>query len=530
MDIIMKENFLSNLQHFHTLSPQQQKNASRLIDVSKKFQKKAKISVRDIKVESEHTIILESGHQPNFLSHPGTWQKAFLLHRIHDTLKRDNNQSVAFFGLADQNISTARLLSKNQIPALNKDGALKIGFKIKDSDKFKSFCSVPKPSFETWQNEINKISQHYADIVKKSKSAGPPGNYKQWDQVLEILWDSYETATNFAELNGYIFARICNEILGLDLIFFLYSDMHHDNFFIHESRIILENLPHYNQKYNEVIDQKGLHIPHVTTDHLPFWYDCDCGAKIDLFLDNSFTSSVKCPLCAKEYHLDFDEGFKNLDKYYGRMDFNAVSRNMIMAQGLGDTLFISGSGGSLQYGLISDTISTDLGFQRPIGLSWRSQNLYLGMTHRAAVFELMKTFALTSKDFLEGSLNQKIAQSFHEMTRQIDEAQRINDAKKLKYWTGMLTNAKTTAGYCKKIFLVTPSIIDILINYERNEIMKSWENAIINSEIQEKNWLYQICADIRYPVHSPPDIQPGEIPVFYEQIRNIEVETWQKKS
>ena len=272
MDTITKEKFFSDLQHYHILSPQQQKNASRLIKVSKKFHKNAKLNCEDANIESDETIILESGHQPNFLSHAGTWKKAFCLHWIHNNLKCDGNQSVAFFGLADQNISTARLLSKNQIPSLNRDGMLKIGFNIKESDKFKSFSSVSKPSLENWQNEINKINQHYHDIAKKTKMKGLEGNI-QWDHVLEILWTSYETANNFAELNGYIFAKICYEIFGLDISFFLYSDMHHDNFFMDESVAILRNLHQYNKKYNQIVDQKGLHIPRVTLDHMPFWYE-----------------------------------------------------------------------------------------------------------------------------------------------------------------------------------------------------------------------------------------------------------------
>jgi hypothetical protein len=212
------------------------------------------------------------------------------------------------------------------------------------------------------------------------------------------------------------------------------------------------------------------------------------------------------------------------------MDFNAVSRNMIMAQGLGDTLFISGSGGSLQYGLISDTISTVLGFHRPMVLSWRSQDQYLGMTHRTAVFELMKTFSLTPRDFLGDSLNKKISCLFHEITLDMNEAHRINDQKKLKYWTGMLSNSKNMALFCKKIFLATPSFIDIIANYEREEMINSWEKAIGKSEMQKSDLVYQICADVRYPVHLLPDIRSDDLPVFYEQIRNIEVEEWQKKS
>ncbi|MGA7628711.1 MAG: hypothetical protein WCA60_09480, partial [Methanoregula sp.] len=49
------------------------------------------------------TVILESGHQPNFLPHCGTWKKAFLLDRIYRKLQEKGIPAIAFFGLADQN-------------------------------------------------------------------------------------------------------------------------------------------------------------------------------------------------------------------------------------------------------------------------------------------------------------------------------------------------------------------------------------------------------------------------------------------
>jgi hypothetical protein len=258
---------------------------------------------------------------------------------------------------------------------------------------------------------------------------------------------------------------------------------------------------------------------------MPFWFECSCGAKVDLFFSDTFNCSIKCPLCSREYDLAFNEDFKNLSSYYDKLDFNAVSRNMIMAHGLGDTLFISGSGGSLQYGLISDAISTDLGYHRPIVLSWRSQDQYLGMTHKVAVFELMKTLSLTPDDFLYDSLNQKISKSLLEISQKINEALQINDLKNFKYWRGMLNNSKNQTVFCKKTFLTTPSIIDIIKNYEGREIINSWKNALINSEIQKTDTIYQIWANINYPVHSLPDIQSNKIPLFYEHIRNIEVES-----
>ena len=70
--------FIADLRNYHALTPEQQKNASALLEVSEKFHKKALITGDDIRVESDRTIILESGHQPNFLPHAGTWKKAFL--------------------------------------------------------------------------------------------------------------------------------------------------------------------------------------------------------------------------------------------------------------------------------------------------------------------------------------------------------------------------------------------------------------------------------------------------------------------
>ena len=60
------------------------------------------------------------------------------------------------------------------------------------------------------------------------------------DQIVEILGKSYDLAENFAELNGYVFAKICHEIFNINLMFFFYSDMQKEKLFIDESRKILQ--------------------------------------------------------------------------------------------------------------------------------------------------------------------------------------------------------------------------------------------------------------------------------------------------
>jgi hypothetical protein len=517
------DQFVLSLPGYHLLTEKQMENTSRLIGISKKFCDKGKIGVTDREVESNRSIILESGHQPNFFPYPGIWKKVFCLNRIQNELTGQGHPSIAFFGLADQNISTARILSKNQIPVLNKEGLIKIGFKINDSEKFKSFNFIRKPSHELWQNEINKIEKHYSDIFKKTRTDGIPGK-KQLDQVLEILWKSYELAENFAELNAFIIAKICHELLDVNVCFFLYSDMHHEQFFLEESTRILQNLPQFNESYNLLIEQKKLDIPPVKAGRLPFWYECDCGVKIDIFLNDSTASALKCPVCNKEYYLDFGENFENLARYYEKMDFNAVSRNIAMANGLGDSLFLSGAGGSLQYGQISDQISDELGFHKPVIFAWRSRDYYIGMAHSAAVHEIMKQFSLSTKDILTSALNQKIKDSFIRIAEKIHGSKSSDNQKELKYWSGVNNNAKSQIFMAKNVFSTIPSFIDLLANIKTEKITYTWNLALENAEIQKMNEVYQIRQDINYHTDLLSDIPSDVLSVFYENIKQIEVE------
>jgi hypothetical protein len=514
--------FISDLSRYHVISPDQQENTTRLIKISTNFLKKAKLGSNDIHIESENTVVLECGHQPNFLPHAGTWKKAFFLNQIHNHLIQNGNPAIAFFGLADQNISTARLLSKNQIPDLNKNGFTKIGFKIKDTDKLKSFNKVDKPAADQWQKEIDRIQKHYQDVFIKTKSRDEIIK-KQWDQVLDILWTSYDYADNFAELNSVIFARICRELFNINISFFLYSDMYDDNLFLEESKNILRTVGQFNQIYNQEIARNHLDIPPVRLNHLPFWYECECGVKLDLVLDSSGACEITCPVCLKKHILLFDPDFGNLEKYFKKMDFTAVSRNIIMAHGLGVTLFLSGTGGSSVYGRISDRISTDLGFHRPLTLAWQSQDHYLGMMQKIGIWELMKTFSIEPENFISANLNEKIGKKFITISQNLEENKANNNQKDIKYWNGLQNSAKNLVEYTQKIFSNTPSFIDLLTNFQQDTIIQMWENAINNSEVQKTGYQYRIRSDINYPVNLLPDIKSADLPAIYASIKKIGV-------
>ena len=514
---------LDKLRDDPVLSNNQQKNVSALIRIAGKFNINANIpKSRKIQV-SEKLLVLESGHQPNFLPYAGTWKKAFFLNYLQKKLMENGMEAIAFFGFPDQNLSTAKYLFRNQVPALNKKGVKPIGFKINNSDRLKSFHTIEKPSADIWQHEMDNIEKFYSDISikiphKKNSSK------KNLDQITEIMWNSYDLAKNFAELNGYVFAKICYEILNIDVLFFFYSDIHKEKIFIEESKKILQNVQLFNQIYNRVIIEKRLNIPPVNESHIPFWYHCECGGKINLFFNESGSCRGTCPICKKGYHLFFDTDFKNFHEYYDKMDFNAVSRNIVMAESLGDKVFLSGVGGSLQYGAIADQISQELKFHNPISLAWHSKDYYLGMTHAIALLELKKIFLLSSRGFFDSTLNEMIHKHTHIVSQNLSKARRTNeDLDIINLFTGMINHAKNWPIITQNIFLNTNSFLDIFVNYGSGALVDLWEYGLDNAEITNTRSPYIIKADINYNNDIIDDIKTEELPRLYQKIRGLEV-------
>lgn len=503
------------------LSDRQRENVARLISLSQKFHDRIGIPGPDTEQVTPGTMVLESGHQPNFLPHSGVWKKAYLLSRIQEQIKNEGGSCVAFFGYADQNLSTAKLLYRSYIPAANKEGKETIGFSIADKDHNKSFCSLPKPSINSWQNELDRIKRHY--LADSAKLKGNPGKTSlQPEKILDLLQKSYETAGNFAELNAIIFSRICHDILGIRVRFFLYSEVQKEHLFADESVHLLRHYRGYNQIYNQVVAEKKLNIHPVQVNHLPFWYHCSCGTKIDLFVDETNIARGECPVCCQKYALAFGPDFTRLPEYYGQMDFNAVSRNIVLAQGLGDALFLSGAGGSLRYGMIADQIAKKLGFRQPRILFWRSTDYYLGLTHAVIFAELAKSIGADPSEVPKAAFCEEITGMIRDLNVKITVAESTGSGSKtvkvLKNDLNRLTNLLSTA---EKIFTLVPSVIDLFVNMD-SAIPGLWEDTLKNASITSVEEVNKIDADILYPSRILPDLPQEEIRQLYISLRKTE--------
>ncbi|OPY37237.1 MAG: hypothetical protein A4E34_00030 [Methanoregula sp. PtaU1.Bin006] len=507
------------------LSSEQQKNVKDLIDVSKKFHTDARLSPAEYQDISADFFVLESGHQPNFIPYAGIWKKAFLLHYISSIITKAGKQSCVFYGFADQNLSTASLLFRNQIPALNKTGSEKIGLKKIDdtNNKWKCFNRIEKPPLEVWQAEIEKIENYYKS--NSDKLAGGPFATKDDVQIyVDMLWKSYNSAATLSDLNAFFFAKVCDEILQLKMYFFRYSDVQKHRLFSDEWKKILHNLNTFNATYNRAITDFQLDINQVSRDMVPFWYHCDCGGKLLLNLTDHSTLTGTCPVCRKEYDLICYSEFSDINSHLDHMGFNAVTRNVIMSEGIGTSIFVSGSGGSLKYSTISDAISRELNLHIPLTISWISRDYYLGLVHKNGIQDLMKMYKISLDDIISSAANDKIN---HHVSGLKKDLESVNGEKierrMLKIRMNTYNNFLNLVHNVKMSFAGIPSMIDLFASMDSSEIIDAWSNAIEHASVEKKHSrLVKIKKDICYE-DKESGIKSNDMRKIYDGIAAIRV-------
>ncbi len=445
------------------LKKKQLSNLEDVFECVSSFSKESKIDTIPPSLESE-TIVLESGHQPNFLPHSGFWKKLFLLDHLRKKFRGQGKNAIALFGFADYNLSTARLLTQNKIPAFNRLGYEKTGFKIPERNVWKRFDSLPKPAEEEWKKEIGKILAHYTKYPLSRDGEHDLG------RLTGILEESYVQAKNFPDLNAFFISRVCSTLLGLDIYFFRYSDFQKRRIFLEEWKEIISKIGNYNDIYNYIINDQRLAIPLCTPDSLPFWYHCQCGAKVNLVLKDNNAGGT-CRLCSKNHVF----GMERLEEVFGDMSPNAVARNIIFSEGLGTHIFISGSGGGLVYGKISDEISRKLDFSLPETISWKSRDYYMGPAHREAIVELQRICGVEEKDITDADIASIIRDR---RSRLLEMAAKAGEKEQIKKYEGQYKNMSTSIAIIKAVFDTNPSFLDISASCGIRHVLGRWEHAL----------------------------------------------------
>ncbi|MBT8507614.1 hypothetical protein AZH53_04170 [Methanomicrobiaceae archaeon CYW5] len=495
----------------HTLRDHQQRNLSALLDISRSFARSAGLKESTTNSVQDDTVVLESGHQPNYFPYTGVWKKVYLLETFREMLDADGMSVVAYFGFADQNTTTAPFLYKNQVPALNKYGRQKIGFSVKGPDKWRRFENIPKPPLEVWEEEMRRLENLYP----RMKTNHP--------EIMEIMWDGYERADSFSDLNAYIFSRISQDILECDVIFFRYSAISRAQLFSDECTRILRNLDTYTEVYNAAIKKLRLPSRPVLSGEVPFWYHCDCGGNIPLMTNAPGMCRGICPICTREFELDFAPDFSRFESYAYRMSLSAVSRNLIFPEAFGTHIFIPGRGGGVRYGKISDEIAHALGFHQPSTCSWSSKDYYLGSVHTKSLRELQKAFSLSNNDLLDAHLKERIDAVQEERRRALKETEDAGaDMATLRLLRGRLIGSAVTADMAAGVFATVPSMFDLFMNRSGTEIAQRWSIELqVSVPERSTGRSCVIDGDVVFDGEEEAGFSREDIPILYRNLTAI---------
>ncbi|RLI78390.1 hypothetical protein DRP05_07395 [Archaeoglobales archaeon] len=449
-------------------------NVKKIVDLSAEFHKKAKIPAKNCKID-EDSLILESGHQPNFFPYSGIWRKVFLLDYFTEMFRE---KTIPIFGFFDFNLSTAKWLFQNRIPAVNKNGFVTIGFtKPRNLDMWRRFNSIEKPSEKKWEKEINKIYNIY-------------GKNEKVEEIAEEIWKSYELGDTLSDVNAILFARLSSK-LGFNVLFFRYSDVQKSKLFVDEWRKIIDKVELFNKIHNEVVESKNLgDIGFVDINSAPFWYHCECGGKVQMHLNGSFNG--ECLVCGKSYEFDdneIEEEFKNLSP-------KAVMRNTVFAEGLRTTVFIAGSGGGLRYGLISNEVAKRFGFNIPITLAWSGRDYYLGKAHKIVLKELERNLKVGIDDLFDYDIAlSKVKKRRFQLAKAISSS----DEKR----RGQYVYSETLLSIANNVFSTTPSMLDLLAS--GYDVVEVWQKTIVDAEIENKEFCI-IKKDVVYGDENLPKL------------------------
>lgn len=409
---------LSELSEFNYNKTEKQKqNLSLIGEIAEEFHKKSGTYTDGVKKQIDllksggDIMIIEAAHQPNFLPYYGVWKKAVFANTLANALNNLKIPAIALFGMSDLDHSTNPFLFQNKIPfAPRKDykihnkGYKKVGFKIKD-DKWKLWCLQPIPS----EDDINKQVEEITSIYTLSGLFSKDNDLTLFEDLMQ---DSFFSSPTFSIANAKLFSKICNNIWKTNLLIFPYSEVQKKGVFIEEFKWLFKRRKEYIDIYNKVIRDRDLELHELSQNHVPFWYHCECGSKMRIEVvesDKSMDLLGICRSCKKKHQVSLTDLNSVFSRLSNRMNPEAVTRNLIYSIGMGVNVYVSGLGGGLEYGQISDTLYETWNITKPINIAWKSKDNYLSVVVSRAISDFKKDYpnATTQQDFFHELRNKK---------------------------------------------------------------------------------------------------------------------------
>lgn len=349
-------------------------------------------------------IVLMTAHQPNFFAYSGVLRKATLNFVLARKLEEMLGVPVvSFFGIADQDFTDDRWVRSCQLPAVRRRGGV-LSIEVKLPERL-MLNGVAKPSFrvlkkwkveiEKWLNDavrsVDRLCRELglAELSSPSVAALHENFVLFWD----VVEDCFGRSGKYSDFNGFVMSRIVNDVWGYDTVFSCFSEC--QEAFVDEFDFLLSRSEDYSRLLGEARELPcregvGGGVSEQEALLAPFWFHCDCGSKVRLFLtekDGLLFGQGNCVGCGNYHELEF--GAKNnpdISSIASRISARAISMGLVFFNGLMPSCYVGGVGG-VRYLMEAEHVAEGLGIPFPPFVVWRPHDRYLGVGQVEAVLE-----------------------------------------------------------------------------------------------------------------------------------------------
>ena len=448
--------------HEHQISPHVLDVRTKLGTQMGAFHKKAgtysdkiKKSIEDL--SNPETLIIEVAHQPNIFPYSGFLKKIVLGHVIADKIReRAEFPVVELFGIVDQDFANPKWFRNTYLPDINaKDGILVLSAPV-SRKSMDAMYTIEKPSIELvnkWKSGLETWLINNARILNRL-SRDAHGEIQldrdemsifrsRLKKLFELIDECAKTSHSLTEFNSFFISKLVNSIWNYPMVFYEYHAT--QQYFRDDYEFLIKKFEKDHQQfqiyYNNIVSEGiSLNFKEPEKNCAPFWFHCDCGAKVTVKVSYNQTkgailSEQECPKCKKESAV-----IDKLEDNMNNISPRAGSRPIIVSRGIQPSIFVSGLDAA-GFELISRGVANDLNINLPPYVIWHVKDKYTGIAQAVADLTIRKTKK---------------------------ESNKMNDKKEL-----------AVLNRCENALKVLPSIIDYLINFGFVETRDLWTNHLI---------------------------------------------------
>jgi len=249
----------------------------------------------------------------------------------------------------------------------------------------------------------------------------------------------------------------------------------------------------------------------------PFWYHCDCGSKVKLFLkekDGSLFGEGNCVGCGGRCGLEF--GTRNepeISDFASRISARAIPMGLVFFDGLMPSCYVGGIGG-IRYLIEAKHVAKGLGIPFPPVTVWRPHDEYLGVGQIEALLELKRICRglgaqdlSTAEDLLESRICEirasldKLEEAKKRVLARLrghpKDAELKEEIKRISISQSKIKRSSNLSVISRELKILEsistvlhliPSIIDYAVNVGLKETSNQWirhlnENGSLSSDV-----------------------------------------------